>query len=103
MYGGMIRLVVQDGRKNELLDFLRWDADVARADEPGTLRFDVWESPDEPNVVYLYEAYADRDAFEAHQANEPFKQFVAEIVPGLSEPPSFVLPFTVSHSSNAGV
>ena len=75
MYGGIVRLVAAEGRKSELLTFLGWDADVCRAVEPGTLRFDVWESPSEPNVVYLYEAYVDQDAFGAHKANEE------EIVP----------------------
>ena len=72
---------------------------MCRTVEPGTVRFDVWESPDEPNVVFLYEAYTDRDAFEAHKANEPFKRFVDEIVPSLLEPPSFVLTFTNSYTS----
>ena len=89
------------GHKADLLAFLQWDADVCRTVEPGTLRFDVWESPDEPNVVFLYEAYTDRDAFEAHKANEPFKRFVDEIVPSLLEPPGFVLTFTKSYTSNA--
>ena len=101
MYGGMVRLVAEDGRKSELLDFLRWDAEVCRAVEPGTLRFDVWESPDEPDVVYLYETYADQDAFAAHMANEPFKKFVDEVVPTLREPPTFVVGFTNSYTSNA--
>ena len=101
MHGGMIRLVVHDGREAELLDFLRWDAAVARDDEPGTLRFDVWESPNEPNVVYRYEAYADQDAFKEHQANEPFKRFIDEIVPSLCEAPTFVLSFTNGYTSNA--
>jgi (4S)-4-hydroxy-5-phosphonooxypentane-2,3-dione isomerase len=102
MYGGIVRLVAAEGRKSELLNFLRWDADVCRAVEPGTLRFDVWESPNDPNVVYLYEAYADQDAFEAHKVNEPFRKFVDEIVPSLFEPPTFVLPFTNSYMSNSG-
>ena len=59
------------------------------------------ESPSEPNVVYLYEAYVDQDAFGAHKANEPFKKFVEEVVPSLFEPPTFVLPFTSSYTSNA--
>ncbi len=101
MYGAMARLVARDGHKSDLLDFLRWDAEVCRRVEPGTLRFDVWESPDEPNVVLLYEAYTDRDAFEVHTANEPFKRFVDEIIPSLLEPPSFVLTFTNSSTSNA--
>ena len=84
-----------------MLDFLRWDAEVAKAEELGTLRFDVWDSANEPNVVYLYEAYVDQAAFEAHTANAPFKRFVKEIVPSLAEPPSFVVPFTQSVVSNA--
>ena len=75
---------------------------MCRAVEPSTLRFDVWESPNEANVVYLYEAFTDQDAFEAHKANEPFKKFVDEIVPSLFEPPTFVLPFTSSYTSNFG-
>jgi quinol monooxygenase YgiN len=69
--------------------------------EPGTLRFDVWEPADEPDVVYLYEAYVDQTAFDAHKANEPFKRFIDEIVPSIIEPPTFVVPFTQSFVSNA--
>ena len=101
MYGGIVKLVARAGRKSELLDFLRWDAEVAKAQEPGTLRFDVWESANEPDVVYLYEAYVDGVAFEAHKANEPFKRFIEEIVPNLAEPPTFVVPFTQSVVTNA--
>ena len=49
---------------------------------------------DEPDVVYLYEAYVDHAAFEAHKANEPFKRFIDEIVPHVIEPPTFILPFS---------
>ena len=101
MYGAIVKLVTQADRTSEVLDFLRWDAEVAKTQEPGTLRFDVWQRADEANVVYLYEAYVDRAAFEAHQANDPFKRFIEEIVPNLAEPPTFVLPFAQSFVSNA--
>jgi (4S)-4-hydroxy-5-phosphonooxypentane-2,3-dione isomerase len=101
LYGGMVKLVARAGRKQELLDFLRWDAEVATAQEPGTLRFDVWERDDEPDAVYLYEAYVDQAAFEAHKANAPFQRFVDEIVPNVVEPPTFVIPVTQSFVSNA--
>ena len=101
MYGGIGKLVTQAGRTSEVLDFLRWDAEVAETQEPGTLRFDVWQRADEADVVYLYEAYVDHDAFEAHKANDPFKRFIEEIVPSLAEPPTFVEPFTQSFGSNA--
>jgi quinol monooxygenase YgiN len=101
LYGGIVKLVTQAGRTAEVLDFLRWDAEVARTKEPGTLRFDVWQSAEEPNVVYLYEAYVDHEAFEAHKANEPFQRFIEDIVPNLAEPPTFVVPFTRSFVSIA--
>jgi hypothetical protein len=62
VYGGIVKLAAQPGGKSALLEFLRWDADVARGQEPGTLRF----------------------------------------VPGLAEPPTFVVPFTRSTASNTG-
>ena len=82
MFGGMARLIVKPGAKNDVIDFLRWDADVART-EPGTLRFDVWADPDDENALLLYECYTDKRAFEAHQVNEPVKKFVADVVPNL--------------------
>ena len=101
MYGGLVKLVAQPGRKPGVIEFLRWDADVARRDEPGTLRFDVWEVENERDAVYLYEAYVDRAAFDVHKASGPFRKFVAEIVPTLIEPPLFVMPFTESTVSIA--
>ena len=84
-----------------MVDFLRSDAEVAKAAEPGTLRFDVWESADEPDAVYFDEAYVDQAAFAAHTEGEPLKQFIAEIVPELAEAPTFVVPFTQSVVSSA--
>jgi quinol monooxygenase YgiN len=103
MYGGLIKLVVPPERRAELLEFLRWDADVARTQEPGTLRFDVWEAPDEPNALFLYEAYVDRAAFDAHKEGEPYQRFMAEVVPQMLEEVSALLPFTDSLVSNADV
>ena len=53
MYGALVKFVVKPGMRSEFLEFLRWDAKVAKDTEPGTLRFDVWTSP-EPDVVYVY-------------------------------------------------
>jgi (4S)-4-hydroxy-5-phosphonooxypentane-2,3-dione isomerase len=83
MYGKLVKLTTKAGKREDLLQFLTGDADVARDAEPGTLRFDVWKVPDEPEAVYLYEAYSDVEAFTQHQANEPYKRFVEEIEPEL--------------------
>ena len=79
----LIKMTAHAGKKEELVEFLRWDADVAAADEPGTLRFDVYDVPDEPDAVYLYEAYASDEAFAAHCDGAPFKRFVDHIVPNV--------------------
>ena len=52
--------------------------------------------------MYVYEAYVDEAAFEAHQANEPFKQFIEELRAERfpSKPPTFVVPFTECTASN---
>jgi hypothetical protein len=44
MYGMLTRIVVKPGKRIKLLEYLRWDAEVAKASEPGTWRFDVWEN-----------------------------------------------------------
>lgn len=75
MYGGLVKFVVKPGMRSEFLEFLRWDAQVAKDTEPGTLRFDVWTSP-EPDVVYVYETYKDEEAFEVHKNHEPCKKFL---------------------------
>jgi (4S)-4-hydroxy-5-phosphonooxypentane-2,3-dione isomerase len=81
MYGILVKFVARPGRRDELVEFLRWDAAVAKDTEPGTLRFDVWEVPEEFDAVYLYEAYSDPNAFAKHQANDPYNIFVNKIVP----------------------
>jgi quinol monooxygenase YgiN len=100
MFGGLVKLIAKPGRKDELLEFLQWDADVASRDEPGTLRFDVWQVPDEPDALFLYEAYTDEAAFDAHKANKPFQRLVAEVVPTILEPVQLILPFGTSIMSN---
>lgn len=98
MYGTLMRIVVKNGKRSELLEYLRWDAQVAKDSEPGTLRFDIWEAEGEPNVVYLYEAYKDRAAYEDHQKGEPYKKW-GEFVP-MMEQVTDVIPLTESLASN---
>jgi (4S)-4-hydroxy-5-phosphonooxypentane-2,3-dione isomerase len=99
MYGGLARFVVKPGMRAEFLEFLRWDAKVAKDTEPGTLRFDVWETELEPGVVYVYEAYKDAGAFEDHQKHEPFKKF-DEVLRDMIEEWMLAVPFTESVISN---
>ena len=72
MIAAFFKANVRPGKKEKLLEFLKWDCQVARDDEPATLRFDVFEDAENDSVVYLYEAYVDMAGFEAHNQGEPF-------------------------------
>ena len=100
MYGMLTKIVVKPGKRSELLDYLRWDTEVAKANEPGTWRFDVWESEQEGGVVYLYEAYKDQAAFEDHAKNDPYKKW-GEIADRTMEQVIDMIPLTESLASNA--
>lgn len=95
VYGMLTRIVVKPGKRSELLEYLRWDAEVAKASEPGTWRFDVWEAEREPGVVYLYEAYKDRAAFEDHAKGDPYKKW-DEVAGKTMEQVTDVIPLTES-------
>jgi len=43
--------------------------------EPGCSQFDVCVDPFDEHRVFLYEVYANREAFEAHLASAHFKDF----------------------------
>ena len=83
MIAHLIKFTVHPGRADELIAFLKWDAEVAAADEPGTLRFDAYGVPDDPDGVYLYEACENSEAFQAHCDAPPFKKFVSDVSPTL--------------------
>jgi (4S)-4-hydroxy-5-phosphonooxypentane-2,3-dione isomerase len=70
-----LKVHIKPGKKEKLLEYLKWDCQVARDDEPATLRFDVFEDPSDDGVVYVYEAFADLAGNEAHKLGEPFKTF----------------------------
>ena len=43
--------------------------------EPGILQYQPHRDPENPNVFFFYEQYADADAYQAHVDSEHFKQW----------------------------
>lgn len=76
MIAAFFKVNVRPGKKEELVEFFKWDGTVAGDEEPGTLRFDVFQDPENENTLFLYEAYVDDAALEAHKANAPFQKFI---------------------------
>ena len=59
------------------------NAKAARS-EPGCSQFEVFVDPEDKTSVMLFEVYDDQKAFEAHQAGDAFKKYLANAVPLLA-------------------
>ncbi len=75
MIAAFAKVTLKPGKKQKMIEFLKWDVEVSR-NEPATLRFDIFEDPDDENVIYWYEAYVDAAGFETHKQGEPVKKLL---------------------------
>ena len=67
-------------RAESLSDFLPLMAENARASrdlEPGCVQFDVCQSSERLQSIFLYEVYEDAEAFQAHLKTSHFRAFDA--------------------------
>jgi autoinducer 2-degrading protein len=54
--------------------------------EPGNVRFDVLQAPDDPTHFILYEAYADAHAAGAHKETAHYLAWREAVAPMMAEP-----------------
>jgi autoinducer 2-degrading protein len=78
MYTSLFRMVAKPGKRQEVMEHARWTVEVCKSEEPGTLRFDVYLDPNDENAFYVYEAFENEAAHEAHRQNAPFKRWHSE-------------------------
>lgn len=62
------------GKRDEYLKHLRAHAERCRANEPGTLQFEILVPHDGADTLMLYEVYTDAAAFQAHWNGESLAQ-----------------------------
>ena len=74
----LVRLTSKDGMRPALLDLLNTYAD-GLAEEPGTEVFVVSMDPDDANIVWLYEIFADEAAENAHRASEGYARLMSSM------------------------
>jgi quinol monooxygenase YgiN len=86
MYGVLFRVQAHPHKRQELIDFLKYDGEFGRDHEPGTLRFEFYQDPNEENAFYVYEAYRNKGAFEEHKKHEPFRQWLRQKSEWLANP-----------------
>ena len=77
MYAVTVTFRIRADQAEAFFDLICENAARSRADEPGCRQFDVCRNPGTPEVVYLYELYDDRAAFDTHLQAPHFKAFDA--------------------------
>jgi quinol monooxygenase YgiN len=61
-----------------------------RANEPGTLRYDVWQEPGDPTRFVHIFTFRDAEAHRAHGASAEVKAFAAVLYPECLAPVHFI-------------
>ena len=81
-------LPVKPERVDDFIEASRLDALGSVHNEPGCLRFDVHQTSDDPSLLWLYEVYANQEAFQYHTTTPHIKKW-AETVKDwyVDEPP----------------
>ncbi len=72
------KFVLKD-QVDAFIDAVSLDGVGSTHEEPGCLRFDVYQNVKDPTEIYLYEVYVNSDAFEYHKGTPHIKQWVETV------------------------
>lgn len=78
---------VLPGHRARFLEHAHEDAHQSLTNEPDCHQFDVLVPVDDENRVTLFEAYTDREAFDAHTRMPHYQPFQEGITPLLADEP----------------
>lgn len=66
---------VQEDKVDEFIAAVTLDGIGSTHEEPGCMRFDVYQNINDPTELYLYEVYANKDAFDYHVGTPHIKKW----------------------------
>jgi quinol monooxygenase YgiN len=72
-----VKWTIKQGELDAVLAALRPLTEASRR-EPECLMYQAHRDPDNPNILFLYEQYADEEAYQAHAESEHFKRHALE-------------------------
>ncbi|OLT29366.1 oxidoreductase [Nocardiopsis sp. CNR-923] len=82
----VVSVRVRPGRRDAFVTGITRNATASVRDEPGCLRFEVAQDARDPDMFWVYEAFADREALRAHRRAPHFLAWQEEkahlVVPG---------------------
>ena len=87
MIGVVAKLTIADGKEAEFEDVAKDLMAKVKANEPGTLTYQLYKSKKEPNVYIFMEQYATQEALEAHGKTEYFAAAGPKLGPCLAGAP----------------
>jgi quinol monooxygenase YgiN len=85
--GVWVKLEINPGMRDEAVAVIQEALDAVQAEE-GTLLYVLNADPENENVLYFYEAYANQDALIAHGSAPWFAAFGPKLKPVLAARPS---------------
>ena len=80
-YAIIVDFVLVPGKREEFRRLIDRNARISSNSERGCKHFDVLESREEADRIFLYEVYDDRAAFEAHTRSQHFSEFDRDSAP----------------------
>jgi quinol monooxygenase YgiN len=72
-----VKWIIKEGDLEPVLAALRPLVEASRQ-EPGCLLYQAHRDPENENVIFLYEQYADEAAYQAHADSEHFKRYALD-------------------------
>ncbi|MEO0793850.1 MAG: putative quinol monooxygenase [Verrucomicrobiota bacterium] len=75
MYVITVEFMIKPDRLDAFIDAIQENATTSLQIEDGCHGFDVCQSEADPNRIFLYELYTEKEAFEAHLESEHFREF----------------------------
>ena len=75
MYVITVEFTINPAHQPEFMDAMRQQAHNSLELEKGCHQFDIAWGEEDQNVIFLYEVYSDRAAFDVHLASDHFRLF----------------------------
>ena len=75
MYIVIAPFQIKDCHRENFIEEMIEDARGSLENEPGCVRFDIIQDPEDPNRIWLYEIYRDKQAFQEHIETPHFKKW----------------------------
>jgi quinol monooxygenase YgiN len=101
-FGALLQLTARPGERDDVLRVLTNYAHTLDG-EPGTLLFAVAADPEDPDLIWLWEEFADANAVQSHFQHDFFRALQLELADLLAEPISVRPLAPVLHRVNPGV